>query len=213
MKTFLKILAWIFFIVMLAGTIVLGLDTFGIRPWAPVQKNKVSDLSRELDLCFKQRTFLIRQKAILEGRIKAFKGTKNQKEAANNALNDAIDSFAKKDYDGSETNMKLAKLALSSKWSSYIKDKETNRAKLLNETKNASTVAKPIIPQATEEAIQKKITLLEEKLASVTDPSVDTNEAWMYLDRTLNALRTGDLKGANYFLTESEIAIEDVAGE
>jgi len=210
MKTFLKILAWIFFISILAVTIILGLDTFGIRPWAPVQKNKVSDLSRELDFYFKQRTFLISQKALLEGRIKAFKGDTKQQEAANNALNEAIESFAKKDYDGAEANMKLAKLALSSKWSSYIKDKERNRAKLLNETKSASTIKKPVIPTATEDAIQKKITSLEEKLASVTDPSIDTNEAWMYLDRTLNALRAGDIKEANYFLTESEIAIDDV---
>ena len=201
---------WLLFITALMGTLLLGLDTFGVRPWAPVQKDKVSDLVRDMDLAAGRRYFLIQQKAILDGRIKAFKGTEEQKTAARNALDEAVDAFAKRDYDEADANMKLAKLALSSKWNTYIRDQKANKARLLQETKAASAETRPVVEKATEQEIQKKIASLEERLSAITDPSIDTDGAWIFLDRTLNALRSGNVKDARYFLTETEIVVDDL---
>ena len=201
---------WLLFIVAFLSTLFLGLDTFGIRPWKFVQKDKVSDLVRDIDLSAKRRHFLLQQKAILDGRIKSFKGKDEQRNAAKDALNDAIDAFAKRDYNNSEANMKLAKLALSSKWDDYVKNQKANKSKLLSETITASTAAKPVIPKATEELIMKHIGKLEEKLSGITDPTIDADDAWILLDRTLNALRSGNIKEANYFLTETKISVEDL---
>jgi hypothetical protein len=209
-KTILKILMWTLFIAAFMVTLLLGLDTFGIRPWKFVQKDKVSDLVRDIDLSAGQRYYLMQQKTIIDGRIKAFKGDKDQKEAAKAAINDAVDSFAKRDYNDAEANMKLAKLALSSKWTDYIKNQEANKSKLLSETITDSTAIKPTVSKDTSEMIMKKIGILEERLSGITDPSIDADDAWIYLDRTLNALRSGNAEQANYFLTETEIAVEDL---
>lgn len=201
---------WTLFIAAFMVTLLLGLDTFGIRPWKFVQKDKVSDLVRDIDLSAGQRYYLMQQKTIIDGRIKAFKGDKDQKEAAKAAINDAVDSFAKRDYNDAEANMKLAKLALSSKWTDYIKNQEANKSKLLSETITDSTAIKPTVSKDTSEMIMKKIGILEERLSGITDPSIDADDAWIYLDRTLNALRSGNAEQANYFLTETEIAVEDL---
>lgn len=210
MKTILKIFMWALFITAFLATLFLGLDTFGIRPWKFVQKDKVSDLVRDMDLSAGRRYYLMQQKTLIDGRIKAFRGEKDQKEAAKAAINDAVDSFAKRDYNDAEANMKLAKLALSSKWSDYVKNQKANKSKLLNETITASKVEPPLVSKDTEEMIMKKIGILEERLSGITDPSINADDAWIYLDRTLNALRSGNAKQANYFLTETEIAVDDL---
>jgi hypothetical protein len=197
------------FVAALVSTLFIVLDSLGIRPWKRVRTDKVADLGTLPDDDAETRYYLIRQKSIIEGRLESFKGPDEQIAAVKKSLDKAVELFAAKDYVAAEGELKMTRLLLTPHWKRHLQNEEANRNRLIAETQKADKTreSKSRAAKASEKTILKKLDELEEKLSGISSPDLDTDDAWIYLDKTLSKLKAGKLEDARYFLREARLMV------
>ena len=202
-------LLWLAFLIGLVGTVYFGLDTIGYLPHQALKPDKVSDLkgSQEDLKSSRTRRYLIEMKTKLEKRIVTYPGSTTKKNNARKAMNRGIDLFAKKKYTEAEKQFKYGMA-----WFSRNPPK-TEPTPTKKPTQRADPTAGPPKVTASPDTIaslDKELNELEARLNAITDPNIDTDEAWLNLDRACNAIRSGNVSNAKYFLTETDILIDNL---
>jgi len=205
-------LLWLVFISGLVGAAYVGLDTFGWLPHQAPQLDKVSDITTPVDdgLDGRKRFYLIKKKTVLESRLASLRSSDDRAKEARAAMERGCELFAKKDYDGAEREFKDGLACLSRSSSRATATVPPTAAPTARATPTVTTPPPPTAPTAVVKALEKELEELEKRLNAVTDPTVDTDEAWLLMDRAFNAIRAGDVRNAKYFLTEVSIKIDNL---
>ncbi len=204
------VLLWLAFLAGFVGTTYLGLDTFGYLPHQVPQLQKVDDLkgTKEAIAASRTRRYLIELKTKLDKRIITYPGSTEKKKDAKAAMNKGIELFAKKDYSNAEKMFKHGLACFTRK--GPAKPTLTATSKPTAVATTPPPTQKPTLSASMVKSLEKELNELETRLNAITDPNAETDEAWLMLDRACNSIRSGDVKNAKYFLTETDILIDNL---
>ena len=214
MRKMRVLVLWFLLLVLTAITVYFALETLGYLPHQAPQLDKVLDLKhdkKELSAAQKRRELIV-LKTRLEKKIVGYPGSTEKKNNARRAMYSGIKLFAKKKYDRAKEKFELGfecfrrKVALAE----LVDEKRLKEVKAAKKASSKDGRKEKKASKTTIASLDKELEALEKRLAGITDPGIETDEAWLMLNRAFNSIRDGKVRDAKYFLDECNVIIRNL---